>query len=269
MRRPIPSPTSPAPEATIATQRGQEQDAAAGGGADAGVLTVNAIDGAWVFSTKDWNITLTIKNGVGQFASIMLYALDQTVTSAAPPSGLRGIVLKGAYPTLSGTRIQPSRYAPDEILLLRQTGGSFKAWVRDNVYVKEWETLQVDSFKPGADWEESYGDDLTMKNIAGVWKFSNFSEGKYPAVLVIREGRGIFRTQTAIRVTEQARAEIIDQGILVSCFNPMLSDDGVSAPNFSPDKLLFQRQDDGSFRVWLRDDVTIKNWTHLKVISHP
>jgi len=267
--RPIPSPTSLAPEATIATQSGQEQDAAAGAGADAGALTVNAIDGPWVFSTKDWNITLTIKNGVGQFASIMLYMLDQTVTAVAPPPGLGGIILKGAYPILSGTRIQPSRYAADEILLLRQTGGGFKAWVRDNVYVKEWETLQVDSFKPGVDWEESYGDGLTMKNIAGVWKFSNFSESKYPAVLVIRDGRGIFRTQTAMRVTEQARAEITDQGILVSCFNPMLSDEGVSAPNYSPDKLLFQRQYDGSFKVWLRDDVMIKEWTHLNVISHP
>jgi hypothetical protein len=116
MRQPIPSPTSLAPEATIATQSGQEQDAAAGSGADAGALTVNAIDGVWMFSTNDTNIALTIKNGVGQFVNISM---------------------------LSDEAVRAPNYSPDKLLFQRQDDGSFKVWLRDDVMIKDWTHLKV------------------------------------------------------------------------------------------------------------------------------
>jgi hypothetical protein len=72
-----------------------------------------------------------------------------------------------------------------------------------------------------------------------------------------------------MRVIQQARAEITDQGILVWCSNPMLSEEAVRAPDFSPDKLFFQRQTNGVFKVWQRDDVNVNEWTPLEVRSHP
>jgi serine/threonine protein kinase len=248
----------PQPAATLVNQRMQTPDA--------GALRINGIDGVWKFYADGHESTLMINKGFGRFESISLYLIDQSVTSVALPRKVKGILLKGENPVLAGTQIRPSNYVADEIFIQRQSDGSWKAWNRD--IVGEWETLQVESFKPDFDWEESKGEYLTTKNIAGIWQFSNFSS-KYPAALSFGQGQGIFRTQIAMKVTQQARAEITDQGILVSCSNPMLSEDAVEAPNFSPDRLFFQRQTDGSFKVWLKDDVNIKDWTTLKVISHP
>lgn len=256
-------PASPTPETTIAAK--SEQSATANEDA----LIIQAIDGDWQFSGENLDSALTIESGVGEFVSESLYDVEQAVSAFAPPLGLKGILLKGENPALGGTRIHPSSYAADEILIQRRPDGSFKAWDRDNVNVKQWEVLTVKSFNPDSDWEEPESDYLTARNIAGDWQFSNFSVKRYSASLVFRKGRGVFTTQTTLSVTQRARAEVTDQGILVRCSNPMLSQENVRAPDFNPDMLFFQRQPGGAFRVWIRDGVNVKDWSPLKVKSHP
>lgn len=256
-----PSVASPTPEATIAAASEAEPSTEE-------TLTVNALDGVWQFTVNNLDALLTIRNGVGQFVTATPYAIDQTVTESDKLQAQRGIILEGNNPVLAGTQISPSTYTPDEILIQRQPNGTFKAWDRDNVNVKDWEELPIKSFKPDFTGGPREGEFLTAEDIAGVWQFSNFSRKNYPAELVFRAGRGIFRTRTTLDVTQQARAEINELGILVRCSQPMLRVDAIKAPDFSPDKLLFQRQTDGSFKVWLRDDVSIKDWIPVTVKSH-
>jgi serine/threonine protein kinase len=256
-------PASPKPKPTIAAQSEQ------GATSNEDALIIQTIDGDWQFSIGNLDSALTIKSGVGEFVSESLYVVEQEVSAVAPPGGLKGILLKGETPVLGGTRIRPSGYAADEILIQWRPDGSFKAWDRDNVNVKRWEVLTVKSFNPAPDWEGPESDYLTARNIAGNWQFSNFSVKRYAASLVFRKGRGVFTTQTSLNVTQQARAEVAGQGILVRCSNPTLSRENVRAPDFNPDMLFFQRQPGGAFKVWIRDGVSVKDWSPIRVKSHP
>lgn len=235
-----------------------------GDGANRDAVVIQALDGEWKFSREGRDSLLKLKNGAGEFVSDALYELEQEV-KATTSDGLMGVLLKGQNPVLKGTGIRLSSYSPDELLIQRKQDGGFSAWDRDNVNVKEWEGLTVTSFTqdPNA---EGNSDDLTARQIQGVWQFANFTARRYLASLVFRNGHGTFSTQVTVVVTQRASVETTLEGYLVRCLAPRMRD-GIPAPLFSPDLLLFQRQPGGAFKVWIKDDVNIKDWSPLDIVS--
>jgi hypothetical protein len=58
------------------------------------------------------------------------------------------------------------------------------------------------------------------------------------------------------------------KGLLLTGANPVLAGTKTIDTRYTADQLIFQQQANGSFSVWTRDGVNVKDWTVVTVKSH-
>jgi hypothetical protein len=106
-------------------------------------------------------------------------------------------------------------------------------------------------------------------DLDGVWHLSD-AEGKYQMFLHIKGGSG---TLTVSWRDKKGEAFVVQQriiiyresyGVLAVGSNPTYVTGNSTRLSYAADTLLFQRQLDGSWKVWARDDVYVKRWTPLQ-----
>jgi hypothetical protein len=105
-----------------------------------------AIDGAWNLSLGNIRLQLDVAGTAGKLR--VRYKTDKgELVDVEEQISLRrttqGILLVAANPVHAGTLSPYTDYAPDELFFALQADGSFKAWARDNVYVKDWQPLYI------------------------------------------------------------------------------------------------------------------------------
>lgn len=105
-----------------------------------------AIDGAWNLSLGNIRLQLNVAGTAGKLR--VRYRTDKgELVDVEEQVSLRrtaqGILLVAANPVHAGTLSPYTDYAPDELFFAPQADGSFMAWARDNVYVKDWQPLFI------------------------------------------------------------------------------------------------------------------------------
>ncbi|HEX8474597.1 MAG TPA: hypothetical protein VF666_11230 [Pyrinomonadaceae bacterium] len=106
----------------------------------------------------------------------------------------------------------------------------------------------------------------------GDWLLA-YGEGKYHINLGMRGNSGVMRVGwrdakgTFFIVEQHVTLETRPDGFMVVGSNPVYVSQHTEAPAYAADTLLFQRQPDGSFGVWVRDGVYVKEWTPVEIRS--
>lgn len=108
----------------------------------------------------------------------------------------------------------------------------------------------------------------------GVWQLSD-AEDRYRMTLRVSGGAGALSVAwrdargASFTVVQRVAVRREAYGTLAVGSGPVYVSGGAAAPPpYAADTLLFQRQPDGSFKVWARDDVYTKEWQPLRVESH-
>lgn len=121
---------------------------AVGPAAEAETGPVTTINGTWDLSMGNIRLLLEIAGAGGKlrvrYQTTKGELVDVEEDISMRPTA-RGFLLVGSNPVHAGTLIPFEGYAPDELFFAGQTNGAFKVWVRDNVYVKEWQPLSINS----------------------------------------------------------------------------------------------------------------------------
>ncbi len=128
-------------------------------------------------------------------------------------------------------------------------------------------TNQTEVSEKLADRRGSSNNPVTRSSIDGVWQFSVRNQN---CSLAIRDGVGVFETETLYPVDQEVTAHYPSgnlKGIILKGGNPVLVGSQIRPPNYASDEILIQRQADGSFRVWARDNANMIEWDGFKVKS--
>lgn len=112
---------------------------------------VSSLDGEWLLSHAGgrYRVELRVRGGSGTMRVRWndkrgkTLVVEQRVTLGARHYGLLVVGSRPIY--VSGDR-GGRPYAADTLLFQRQPDDSFKVWIRDDEYVKEWEPLNIDSY---------------------------------------------------------------------------------------------------------------------------
>jgi hypothetical protein len=111
------------------------------------------LDGDWLLSPAGgkYRVELRVRGGSGAMRVRwndergQTFVVEQRVTLEAK---LYGLLAKGSAPVYLSRNEARHAYAPDTLIFQRQLDDSFKVWIRDDVNVKEWEPLGVESHAP-------------------------------------------------------------------------------------------------------------------------
>jgi hypothetical protein len=116
---------------------------------DALPFGVAVLNGVWKLSMGEVELRLEIAGPNGKlrvrYATAKGELVDIEEKISVRPTD-QGFLLIGLDPTHTGTQKHYAGYAPEELFFQRQETGGFKVWIRDNVYVKEWTPLSINSY---------------------------------------------------------------------------------------------------------------------------
>lgn len=234
--------------------------------AEANQRAINAVAGVWLLSRHGGmyedvlsvNGTYGIMRAWWRDAQGKLIGVDQTMKVQITP---QGVLLIGSDPVYAKTKTPYTTYAADKLIFQRQTDNSYKIWTKDDVNVKEWEAVTV----------KSHISLQSIRAIKGIWELSH---SNVESVISIKGIAGVMRVryvdsnhQTMV-VDQIMTLQSTPQGLFLIGSTPTIAGTQTPVENYAPDKLLFQQQSDGSFKVWTRDDVYLKEWTPVTVKSH-
>jgi hypothetical protein len=116
------------------------------------------------------------------------------------------------------------------------------------------------------------GDARDGLRLDGVWELSD-AESKYRMTLCVSGDAGTltvkWRDAHGESFTVEQRVAVRREvyGLLAVGSNPAYVSYSAALPPYAADTLLFQRQPDGSWKVWARDDVYVKQWIPLHARS--
>ncbi|MDT7780867.1 MAG: hypothetical protein QOC99_3379 [Acidobacteriota bacterium] len=108
------------------------------------------LDGDWLLSHRGgkYRVELRVRGDSGTMRVRWngkrgkTFVVEQRVTLEVKLDGLH---VKGSAPAYLGPAEPRSAYTPDTLLFQRQSDESWKVWIRDDVYVKEWKPLDIES----------------------------------------------------------------------------------------------------------------------------
>ena len=98
--------------------------------------------------------------------------------------------------------------------------------------------------------------------------------GKYRIELRVSEASGTMRVRwddgrgKPFAVEQRVTIEVKLNGLRVKGSAPAYLGTEAPRPGYAPDTLLFRRQPDESWKVWIRDDIHVKGWEPLSIKSY-
>lgn len=109
------------------------------------------LDGDWLLSHAGgkYRIELRVRGDSGTMRVRWhdergkTFVIEQRIMIEVKLDGLR---VKGSAPAYLRPEAPHPAYAPDTLLFQRQSDESWKVWIRDDIYVKQWRALLVDSY---------------------------------------------------------------------------------------------------------------------------
>lgn len=110
---------------------------------------VTHLNGVWKLTMGAAQLRLDLAGASGKlsvrYTTVKGELVDVEEQISVRPT-VQGFLLIGFRPVHAGTQNDYAGYAPDELFFQRQENGAFKVWIRDNVYVKEWTPLSINSY---------------------------------------------------------------------------------------------------------------------------
>jgi serine/threonine-protein kinase len=228
------------------------------------VSLTQQINGKWVFA--EWanykDAVLVMQDGHGTFSSDAPFNVLQDVTAAIGlcPEGF-GFILRGYNPRLSGSKLKPPTFYPDE-LCVKETEDGFEAWTRDQAHNKEWSAVEIQTQPPPVQ-----ADGTAV--LDGEWQF--IYPGKTQVSLRMAGGRGTLTNRTmypAIREVEVAG--VTESNVILKVSSPALAaDKNTQSEEYPPGEFELKRLDDGTFNVYWRNTDKPAPFRQVKLKSGP